>query len=113
MSYSWPNISNPVKYKPIEVNNTISSPFEAGYKQTRPRFTRVPKSYRFSWNAMSDADVALLKTLWDSVNCHTAFTWTQLLSGATKTVRFASPPEWEKNGELPFHWSVEVTLEEV
>ncbi len=119
---AWPStIPNPsLDYDIDPEDNTIKSPTTAGYKLTRPRFTRTRETFHPNWKALpgrkkpTDPKLAFddLRDFFELVNCHTMFTWTEPQSGASKTVRFLEKPTYKKSG-MPFHWVVSAVLEEV
>lgn len=90
---AFPALSRPPSY-PIDPDGAIEdavlrSPSDAGYVQTRPKFTRVRQSFGIKYPSLPDADVALLKT-WERTtlaNGSGSDTWTHPLSAATYTVQ--------------------------
>lgn len=86
---------------------------------TRPRYTRMTRSWDLKWAAMTHADYLLLMAHYEAMlGGSSSFTWTCEIDGKSKTVRFGSEikPEvhtWQDDGQTPKYWSVEVTLEEV
>lgn len=93
------------------VDPTLRSQSEAGYVQTRPRFTRVPKSFEFSYKLIPDADKNTLKTFEESVAFTSdIFIWTHPQTSSTYNVRFDKTLEFER---VAFgKWSVAVRLVE-
>lgn len=77
----------------------LRSSAEAGYEQTRPRSTRARRAFGVNYNALSDADVATLRTFEITTlrNGADSFTWTHPVSGAVYTVRLAGPIKYAKN----------------
>lgn len=76
----------------------LRSPQEAGYEQTRPRTTRARRSFGLNYQALKDADVALLRTFEITTlrNGADSFDWTHPLSAATYTVRLAAPVQYKR-----------------
>lgn len=70
----------------------LRSGAEAGYEQTRPRFTRARRTWGVNYLLLPDADVTLLRAFETSTlrNGADSFTWTHPLGG-TYTVRLAQP----------------------
>ncbi len=101
---------------PME-STTISSPFEAGYRQTRPRFTRQPWRFALAWEEcpLSVTDYAALKAFFDTVNFGAGiFTWTHPFTGTSYDVRFVEIGEFTLAtvGGVP-GWAGSVVLEVV
>ena len=76
----------------------LRSSTEAGYQQTRPKFTRARRKFGVRYK-MSDADVVTLRdfervTL---INGSAAFTWTHPLTAASYTVHLAAPIRYAKS----------------
>ena len=93
---AWPSIAAPVF--PLSENRedgVIRSAFEAGYEQTRRRFTRCRKTFGLKWSVLSAADKSTLMTFFDTTTGGGAdsFTWTYPGTATTYTVRFTGPPK--------------------
>ena len=89
---TWPSIATPnLPLEEISTTSTIRSPYEAGYVNTRPRWTRARKVFVLRWNALSSSDFTTLRTFFeDTVNGGgDSFTWTQPVTSTSYTVRFA------------------------
>ena len=88
--------------------------FEAGYRPTRPRFTRVPKKWHIAYpGTMTDADRTTLEAFEETVKYGSdSFTWTHPKTAVEYTVRFAAPVKY-KFGISDDYWSFEFDLEEV
>jgi len=71
---------------------TLRSASEAGYEQTRPKFTRARRSFGLRYK-MPDADVATLRAfeLTTLVNGSDSFAWTHPLRATSHTVRLTAP----------------------
>ncbi len=92
---------------------TIRARSDAGYVKTRPRTTRVPKTYKITFSPMSLADKQAVAAFEDTVKVGAdSFNWMHPIDNAVKVVRFAEPVKfttlWNKNW-----WKVEMVLEEV
>lgn len=95
---------------------TLRTPFEGGYVQTRPRFTRIPRRWSISYaegNALPAADKTTLYNFESARGVGgEAFTWTSPFDGGSYTVRFAAPIEFAPvTGTAT--WSARFDLEEV
>lgn len=90
---------------------TIRSQSEGGYVVTRPRFTRVPKTFEFSYKMLPDADKDTLKAFEETVAFTSGiFVWTHPKTSATYNVRFDKTLEFEY---VEFgYWSVAIKLNE-
>jgi len=110
----WPNIANPSGLKEYKGKGQLKSEFDAGYVQSRPKFTRSRKHFELSWNVMTDADKETLETFFDN-NLGDTFTWDHPLadsSDSSYTVRFVED-ELQAGYILGTnHWKVQLTLEE-
>jgi len=89
---------------PLDPDGTLEdcvlrSPFDAGYVQTRARFTRARRSWGLNWPAMTDADVAILRAYEQTtlVNGSQAFTWTHPVSSASYTVQLTGPIKYARH----------------
>ncbi len=92
----------------------IRSPQEAGYIQTRPRFTRVPKKWHISYpGTMTETDRTLMEAWEASVQYGAGSdSWTHPKTGTVYTVRLGAPIKY-KFGISDEYWSFEFDLEEV
>ena len=95
---------------------TIRTSKDAGYVQTRARFTSIPRKYHIRYEALSTHDKNLIYTFEkDTVNGGSEeFTWPLPTGGGNLTVRFASPViyiPWEDNNYA--RWTVEFDVETV
>lgn len=97
-------------------NSTIRSPFEAGYVQTRPRFTRIPKTWSIGYqggNALPLADKILLEQHEDSVKGGAGiFSWLNVTDGQVYRVRYKDPIQFAPLYNNQF-WTVSFVLEQV
>ncbi|MEA5092463.1 hypothetical protein SDC9_37476 [bioreactor metagenome] len=114
MTIAWPDIQKPA-YNLAEdpEDAVIRSEFDAGYEQTRPRFTRNRTTYGLSWKAMRTTDKSTLDSFYKNTLANGAlmFTWAHPDDGITHTVRFTGPPTY--NLIAVGLWSVELKLREV
>jgi hypothetical protein len=99
------------------IDATISTPMEAGYKQTRPRYTRDRHIWSLPWEEtpLTDADYLLLKAFFSTVRIGaTIFIWEHSFRKTSHDVRFASISEFVpvSVGGVPGHRG-RVVLEEV
>lgn len=68
---------------------TVKSPYEGGYEQTRPRFTRVRRRWGLKYPKMSAADKQTLESFEGTVHGGAdSFTWTHPVTSTSYTVRF-------------------------
>lgn len=70
-------------------DGTISTPAEAGYEQTRPRFTRDRGNWKLSWEQepLSKTDYNTLMAFRASVRGGQPFNWTHPFTKAIYAVR--------------------------
>lgn len=106
----WPSIAAPSNIRDINQKGQIRSDFDAGYVQSRAKWTRTRRKFELSWNAMSNTDKETLMTFFEN-NLGDTFAWIHPLSGTSYTVRFT-----EENIEakyIPYNrWQVSLILEE-
>ena len=101
----------PLQRKPR--SNTISSESEAGYKQSRPRFTRQPYDIGpVKYSVLTADEKDDIQEHFDSHGCSVVFPYTMPGETAARNVRYKDP------GPLfslvaPSIWSAEFELEEV
>jgi len=92
---------------------TLRSPFEAGYVQTRARFTRIPDRWHIGYTLLPKADKDTLRAFEKTVKVGSdSFTWTNPDDQQTYTVRFLAPISYKPVGTMA-NWHVEFVLEEV
>jgi hypothetical protein len=92
-------------------DSTVSSTTDAKYKITRPRATRMPGAWTYSWKAVSDADYRSLILFWKQVNGTAGmFLWTEPISKQQKTVRFSAKGPWKR---CVYGWEGTLSFEEV
>ena len=101
-------------FKEDYADSTIATATDAGYKKTRPRASRMPGTWSYSWRAVSDEDYQRLIDFWFAVHgTADMFYFTPYYGPAAdqqKIVRFASKGDWQ-----PYHegYRGSLTLEEV
>lgn len=94
-------------------NPTVESRTEGGYRVTRPRYTRIPKLYKFSYPYLSSSDKAKLETFEKTVQVGAGLiNWTPYTESASKVVRLKSPIKYRPNKGTSY-WIIDVELEEV
>lgn len=91
--------------------STITTETDGGYKQTRPRNTRVKTTWAYSWANLSDTQYGVLKDFYKSVGTADMFTFTDYALGQSHTVRFSG--DFSGQYYQPTGWSVTLTFEEV
>lgn len=92
-------------------DNTLKSESEAGYIQSRPRFTRKPSDFGpLDYQNLTAAEKEQIKALHDQVGCSVLFSWTMPVENTTHNVRFKEDPTFKLIG--PDVWSCSFTLEE-
>lgn len=102
-----PSISMPTKIK----DPALKSELVNGMSITRPRYTRILREWSLKWNAMSDTDLTVLLTFFDTVGGGSAsFTWTDEFNN-TYTVRFDGDIDHESVTDIES--SVRLKLAEV
>ena len=98
-------------FKETMQESSIITTTDANYKKTRPRATRMPAAWTFSWIAMSDADFKKVRDFFLAVGKHTSFLWTNPIDDAVHTVRITSEWSWQYN--YPIGWQGSLSFEEV
>lgn len=58
--FPWDEIGYPATLIERDTASTLKTPFEAGYVQTRARFTRIPRSWEMEWPLMTTAEMLAL-----------------------------------------------------
>jgi hypothetical protein len=92
-------------------DSTISSTTDAKYKITRPRATRMPGAWDYSWVGLSSMEYAALVLFWKQVNGTAGmFLWKEPISGQQKIVRFSAKGKWTQYHE---GWRGSLSFEEV
>lgn len=114
MNSAWPSIqapSYPLAITPEDA--VIRTEFDAGYQQTRPRFTRNRKTWGLKWTAMPEADWVTLLNFFVSTLANGAgiTDWTIPGTSSVYAVRFTKPPV--ASVVAPNIYQVEVEIREV
>lgn len=91
--------------------STISTESDGGYKQTRPRNTRVKSSWSYSWAGLTDAQYKTLRAFYRSVGTFDMFSFVDYSLGESHTVRFSG--DWSGQYYQPTGWTVTLMFEEV
>lgn len=71
----------------------LRTPTDAGYVQTRPRFTRARRTWGLNYPALSNADADILRD-YERLTLHNGadpFAWTHPISSVVYTVQLAGP----------------------
>ena len=99
----------------IYQNPTIKSPKDAGYIQTRARFTRYPRSWHIVYTGLTAADRVTIRTHEEERGVGGAsFNWTNPDDDIAYVVRFAGPVVYEQWSQTDYkRWVVSFDLEEV
>ncbi len=102
----------------LQDGSTIESPKEAGYVQTRPRFTREREQRHVIYSGLTAADVALLKAHQATVHIAAdSFSWTDPFTATVYTMRYGGPIKFKpenKFDDVGAHtWSAEFDLKQV
>jgi len=106
----------PLEYiNTASVDPTIRSPKDAGYVQTRSRYTRIPRTHHVVFRGLTNADKELIRDHEiDRGVGGASFTWVAPDRVTTLTVRFAAPVVYTPFEETNYKfWNVEMDLEEV
>ncbi len=99
-------------------NTTVESPKEAGYVQTRPRFTRNTERWHISYSGLTSADRTALRAHEVAVKIKAdSFSWTDPLTAVSHTVRYKAAIKYKPENKFDdtgaHTWSAEFDLEEV
>ena len=70
-------------------DSTITTTSDANYKHTRPRTTRMIRTYTFTWNAVSEENMKKLLDFYRKVGTFQSFSFTDWDMNETHTARFA------------------------
>lgn len=77
-------------YKMSVADSTVTTTTDANYKHTRPRTTRMVRSWTFSYNALSDEQYGRLVSFFEAVGRFKSFTLSNPIDGRDHEVRFTS-----------------------
>lgn len=98
-------------YKMSIADSTISVTTDANYKRTRPRTTRMIRSWTFAYNALTDEKYDALVAFFETVGKFQSFTFTNPIDDKDYTVRFTS--DFSFQYVAPNGWQGSLTFEEV
>jgi hypothetical protein len=87
----------------------VRTPFEGGYVQSRPKYTRSRKKYELVWHLMTDDDFDTLEQFFLE-NQGGSFTFPFLGEGDFRFSNDEIEYEWEESG---MHRTVNVFVEEI
>jgi len=94
---------------------TVRSPFEAGYEQTRSKWTRAVKEWEITWNALSTTDLNTLQTFYETTmeSGASRFVWHRPdSSGTTYMVRFTED-EMKFISSRKGYWRGTITIRQI
>jgi predicted AlkP superfamily pyrophosphatase or phosphodiesterase len=110
---SFPTLSYaPKSIKKTVVDNTLRSPTEAGYVQTRPRTTRAIYDFDVSY-LIPLADKGALEAFDASVTGSTIFSWYNVDDTNTYNVRFTKRVSSSRTPDQKGFWDVSFSLQSV
>lgn len=114
----WPAIALPdIGMTEGYEDSTIETPFEAGYEQTRPRYTRNRRGpWNLSWETipLTPADYAALRAFLQTVRGGLSITWTCPFTETEHIVRVTQVGQFRlvSIDGVP-GWAGSITLREV
>lgn len=76
----------------------LLSPTDAGYKISRRQFTRRPKIYSMGYAPLTSSDKSTMESFIYTNGLSGSFTWTEPVSGSSKTVRISKLPQFSPMG---------------
>jgi phage-related protein len=95
---AFPSLSRSPSYsiKESREDSVLRSDYEAGYVNTRQRFTRVRRKWELRYPYLTEVDVSTLRTFIDTTvhGGADAFDWTNPVDSVTYQVRLQKPPEF-------------------
>jgi len=90
----------------------VRTEFEAGYVQSRARFTRARRTWsKIYWTGLSSSDLSTLLTFFNTYQGD-SFTWTHPITSVEYTVRFSCDKVNYKY-VAPEYYEVTISFEEV
>ena len=93
-------------------DSTVTTETDAGYKLTRPRTTRMPRTWTFAWKAVPAEDMRRLLNFFAEVGTFASFLLHNWMDGKVYEVRFAEHmQDWQE--DYPVGWRGSLTFEEV
>uniref|UniRef100_A0A6M3K7C8 Uncharacterized protein n=1 Tax=viral metagenome TaxID=1070528 RepID=A0A6M3K7C8_9ZZZZ len=92
---NWPDIINPDEnlFHEWPVKEILRTPFEAGYVQTRPQFTRMRRQFSLGWSALPNSDWLAVIEHFDD-NAGAAFNWLHPITATSYSTLYSE-------GKLP------------
>ncbi len=96
-------------------DSTLRSEFTAGYSQSRPKFTRLRRTWGVSYADLPNADADTLRAFESTtlVNGSAPFVWTHPISGITPTVQIIGCISFSSSADKYGVTQVSFTLQEV
>lgn len=98
----------------VVADPTLKDSKEGGYVTTRAKFTRIPKTFKYSFPYYTLSDKSTLFTF-ERTTCFmgtVSFTWYNFMDGNYYTVRFSDPVIY-KPKKSTVYWEITISLEEV
>lgn len=88
---------------------------EGGYTITRPRYSRIRKTFSFTYRSMTEADKATMQTFWGTTKGGSEIiNWTNPYNNTVYQVRFLEKLQWTQVGAGTLKlWDCAVKLEQV
>ena len=111
---SFPDVTAPeYPLKESVEDNLIKSAMENGVVKTRPRFTKVRRSFELEWSLLNDdSKDALEQFFLSKTKCGSLpFKWPHPYSEKSYVVRFDGPPSFSL--KMKDYWQVSIKLQEV
>lgn len=84
---TWPSIQSPSSISEDLIRPQHKTTFETGRVLSRPKYQRSNYAWTLTWSGMSNSDLALLRSAFNS-DQGTTFSWEHPVTGA-KTVRYS------------------------
>ena len=117
MPYVFPLLSQTPAITPWEEqaasDPTISVSTQGGYRQTRPRYTRIPGKWKISYLILSASEKAVLGNFEKQVKVGAErWSWTNPLDSVVYEVRFLGPVRYKMHGSK-LYWDAAFEIEEV
>ncbi len=114
-STNWPaTLPNPLyPLKTTREDNVIRSSFDAGYDQTRRRYTRTRPAYDLKWTALRTSDYQILAAFFDNTlkDGSLSFIWMHPITKEVGEYRFVSPIDASLSA--PDLWDVSAKIRRV
>lgn len=108
---TWPaSLPNPSRLREVPKKGQIRAEFEAGYTQSRAKWTRTRRLFELEWLALTESEKSTLDTFFDN-NLGGTFTWTHPVNETSYTVRFTDD-ELDETYVPIGRWRVRLRLEE-